>query len=522
MRITLAVGFAMAVSLLPLDLAAQTGAYRTLLNGQEFAVESFRWSGWTLEATADVRAQGHRVVTRTTYDAAWEPVSYELKVLSLATGEQQQTIRVDFGDSVRWSVAGRPSGAQALPAPRAVMQNLLWSHLAAMARRLPTSGDATLTLHTFLVDNAMPLDLVLARRGGRVSANVAGTEVVLVPSADGNLESASVAAQQLVVQRVPADSVSASRELARRPAPALPAGVSESPYAWDSGAQHLAGTLTVPARAAGPVPVALIIAGSGPTDRDGNSALGLRTDFYRKLAWALAERGIASVRYDKRGVGASPFVGDVSAVTFDDFTDDAAALARALAADRRFSKVVLVGHSEGAGLATRAANRGAPAAGVVMLAGTGRSLSAVLQEQLARQLDAASLAAFRLALAAYLSDGPMPDIPEDLRALLRPSVRRFLQSENAIDFADEARRVPVPLLVLQGATDVQVSVADAEAIRAARPSADVHILPAANHLFVRAETADRIAQLPTYSDPTLPLVPELVPLVADFVLKVAR
>jgi pimeloyl-ACP methyl ester carboxylesterase len=509
------------VTLLPLDLTAQSGGYRTLQNGHEIAAESFHWAGHALEATVD--ASGYRLVTRMQYDEAYQPLSYELTVMALATGEQQRAVSVTVGDSVRWTVAGQPAGGtRALPEPRAVMQNLVWSHLAAMARRLPPGGDTSLVLHTFLVDNGGAFDLTLARRGGRVTASLAGTEVVLVPAADGDLESAAVPSQGLVVQRVPTDSVSASRPLVVHPPAPLPPGVVEAPYGWSNGSQRLAGTLTRTGRAGERTPVILIIAGSGPTDRDGNSRLGLRSDVYKKLAWALAQHGIASVRYDKRGIGGSTFMGDVSAVAFDDFTDDAAAGARALAADPRFSKVVLVGHSEGALLAERAANGGAPVAGVVMLAGMGRRFTEVLHEQLARQLDGAQLAAYDSLMALFLGPGPMPEVPPDLRALLHPSVRRFIQTESAIDPSAEARRLTVPLLVVQGATDIQVSVKDAEALRAARPDAAVNILPDANHLFVHIATTDRAAQLATYNDPSLPLVPELVPLLAAFVARTAR
>jgi uncharacterized protein len=509
------------VSMLPLNLAAQSGAYRTLQGSQEIAAEYFHWTGHTLEATVD--ATGYRLVTRTRYDDAWQPLSYEVTVLARATGEQQRAVSVTVGDSVRWTVAGQPAGgAHALPAPRAVMQNLVWSHLAAMARRLPSPGDASLVLHTFLVDNGAVFDVTLARQGGRVTASLAGTEVGLVPGADGDLASATVPSQGLIVERVPAESVSASRPLAVHPPAPLPAGVVEEPYGWSNGSQRLMGTLTRPESAPGKTPVVLIIAGSGPTDRDGNSLLGLRSDVYKKLAWALARRGIASVRYDKRGIGGSTFVGDVAAVVFDDFTDDAVAGARSLAADPRFSKAVLVGHSEGALLAERAANAGAPVAGVVMLAGMGRSFTTVLHEQMARSLAGAKLAAYDSLMALFLGSGPMPEVPPDLRALLHPSVRRFVQTESAIDPAAEARRLTVPLLVVQGATDIQVSVQDAEALRAARPDAVVNILPDANHLFVHVTTTDRAVQLVTYNDPSLPLVPELAPLVAGFVDRVAR
>jgi alpha-beta hydrolase superfamily lysophospholipase len=514
---------AVGMTLLPVGLAGQSGAYRTTRGTQELATEAYRWTGRTLDATVDVPFAGHRVVTQTVYDGAWEPVSYDVRVLSLATGAEQRAVHVTFDDSVHWTVEGQSAGgARALPPPRAVMQNLLWSHLAAMARRLEPRGDTTVVLHTFLVDNASVLDLTLARTGGRVTATVAGTEIVLARSADGDLDSAEVSAQGLRVERVAAESVSASRPLVpRAPAPP-PAGVTEEPFAWTDGSQRLEGTVALPAHPGGKVPVVLIIAGSGPTDRDGNNPLGVHSDIYKKLAWALAERGIASVRYDKRGIGASRFTGDFAAVTFGDYVDDAIAGARALAADPRFATVVLVGHSEGALLAERAANQGAPVAGVVMMAGMGRPFTTVLREQMARQLDSAQLAVYDRTIAAYLAAGPMPAVDSSLRPLLNRSVRRFIQTESAIDPAAEARRLPVPLLVLQGSTDIQVSVKDAEALRAARPDAEVRILPDANHLFVHCATTDPVAQAATYTDPALPLVPELVPLIAGFAERVAR
>ena len=157
-----------------------------------------------------------------------------------------------------------------------------------------------------------------------------------------------------------------------------------------------------------------------------------------------------------------------------------------------------------------------------MLAGMGRRFPAVLHDQMAQQLDGARLAAYDSLMTLFLGAGLLPEVPADLSSLMHPSVRRFIQTESAVDPADEARRLKVPLLVVQGATDIQVGVRDAEALRAAQSAAEVHILPEANHLFVRIATRERAAQLVTYNDPSLPLVPELVPLVAAFVERVAR
>src|SRR3989442_10677701 len=181
-----------------------------------------------------------------------------------------------------------------------------------------------------------------------------------------------------------------------------PAVAAESPYTIHSGPLELGGTLTVPRGASGAVPVVVIIAGSGPTDRNGSSVMGIRPNCYAQLAWRLAERGIATLRYDKRGLPGTQGVFDITRVTLEDFAADARAAAESLARDRRFSRVVLVGHSEGASLALIAARQGAPVAGVVSVSGLGRPLGEVLREQVSRQYDSATLIRYDTAMKYYL------------------------------------------------------------------------------------------------------------------------
>ncbi|MFT4171080.1 MAG: alpha/beta hydrolase, partial [Rhodocyclaceae bacterium] len=157
---------------------------------------------------------------------------------------------------------------------------------------------------------------------------------------------------------------------------------SESPIRLDTAAGAIEGTLTLPATPGTP-PLALLIGGSGPTDRDGNSALVQgRNDSLRMLAQALAAAGIASVRYDKRGVAASlPAGRDEAALRFDDYVGDATGWVRRLAADPRFGGVTVIGHSEGALIGLLAAGQ-SPAAAVVTIAGAGERASIALRRQL--------------------------------------------------------------------------------------------------------------------------------------------
>jgi pimeloyl-ACP methyl ester carboxylesterase len=299
-----------------------------------------------------------------------------------------------------------------------------------------------------------------------------------------------------------------------------PRSVIELPFAFQSGALTLPGTLTMAASYSSPLPVALIVAGSGPTDRNGNSTGPLRaqnnSNLYAILAWQLADAGIASVRYDKRALGENLQKIDLAQTSIDDFIADVIAGARKLAADRRFSKVLLIGHSEGAELVLQAANRGAPAAGIVMLSGAGRPIMSVLHEQLSKQLPPEELVKWDSASARYLRGEDAGDVHPGLKPLLLPVNRRFMQTWAKYDPPAEIARAHIPVLIVQGGHDLQIGEADARALQAAQPEAKLVIIPAANHVF-RAATDDRAGQARLYIDPTIPIVPELTPAIADWI-----
>jgi pimeloyl-ACP methyl ester carboxylesterase len=302
-----------------------------------------------------------------------------------------------------------------------------------------------------------------------------------------------------------------------------PAGVDESDFSFANGRVTLAGTLTVPRGPTGPMPVAVLIAGSGPTDRNGNSHLGpgmvYRNNSLSQLAWRLAEQGIATLRYDKRVLPASMVPIDTTRenalaeyqkyIEFDNFAEDAAAAARSLERDRRFSMVVLVGHSEGAGLAIQAANGGAPADGVVLLAGLGRPFLTVLRSQLAVQFDSSAMLVYDSAMARYLRGDSTGPVPPGLAPLFAPAHRSYMRTSSKYDPQAEIVRLKVPVLIVQGTTDIQVSVEDARLMQRARPEATLVVIEGANHVFKMVEGTSQAAQLPSYTDPTMAIVPEL-------------
>ena len=301
-----------------------------------------------------------------------------------------------------------------------------------------------------------------------------------------------------------------------------PAAAIESPYTIRSGDLGLAATLTVPRGARGAVPIAVIIAGSGPTDRNGNSVMGIRPNSYAQLAWRLAERGIATLRYDKRGMPGTQGMFDITRTTVEDFAGDARAAAESLARDPRFSRVVLVGHSEGASLALIAARQGAPVAGVISVSGLGRPLGEVMRDQLSRQFDSATMVRYDTAMKHYLRGEQPGDVPPQLGMLFLPVNQTFMRSLASFDPPAAIRAVRRPVLIVQGETDLQASVADAERLHAARPDARLVMVPGANHVLKHITDRTLAGQMPTYTDPSIPIVPEAVAAIADWILALGR
>jgi pimeloyl-ACP methyl ester carboxylesterase len=321
------------------------------------------------------------------------------------------------------------------------------------------------------------------------------------------------------VNRIPALAFAAAF-LAPLMVPAQTATTRDTVVRFDNGGMSLEGTLTRPA-GPGPWPAAVIIAGSGPTDRDGNSVAGVATDMYRLLAEGLAARGIASLRYDKRGLPTSRGSMNMMTTTLADFAADASSAARMLAGRPDVASVSFVGHSEGGTLAMLAAKSGAPVTGLVLVATAGRDPTTILREQLGRQLPPAMLAQFDTAWASYIR-GDSVRSPPGLESLFVPVNLAFLQSWQAVDPIALLRSIELPPLIVQGQTDVQITVADARALASARPDAKLVILDGVNHVLKLASGSTAAEQMAVYMNRSLPLAPDVVPTIADFILTTGR
>lgn len=277
----------------------------------------------------------------------------------------------------------------------------------------------------------------------------------------------------------------------------------------------LHGTLLTPENASA---VAVILPGSGPTDRDGNSPMGVRGATYRLLAEGLAGQGIASVRIDKRGIAQSAAAGaDEAALRFTDYSTDARAWAIEAASRAGQSCAWLIGHSEGALVALKAVEGGDDkVCGLILLSGAGRPAGVVLREQLENGLPEPLKTQAFAALTELEAGRTVADAPPALAALFRPSVQPYLISWLPLDPAALMAAYDGPVFIGQGTTDIQVTTTDANALSAADPKATLKLWDGVNHL-LKIAPADRAANMATYANPDLPLAPGVVEDVAGFI-----
>lgn len=302
------------------------------------------------------------------------------------------------------------------------------------------------------------------------------------------------------------------------PKPGADAGVAFAArdVTQDIAGGTLHGTELVPADGAR-VPVVLLHAGSGPTDRNGNSiALPGANNALKLLAEGLAARGIASVRYDKRLIAASTSPQwTEEGLRFDDYVADAVAWLKRLRADPRFTRVVMAGHSEGALIAALACKQAA-VDGCVSIAGSGRNIDELLNEQLRPHLSSTLYEQHTRIMSSLKQGTPVAQVPPELLMLYRPSVQPYLISSLKHEPRIAIAVLEMPVLIVQGTSDIQVGVSDARALSAAQPAAKLVLVDGMNHL-LKMVGNDRALQVKSYGSADLPVAPQLVTALGDFV-----
>ena len=267
--------------------------------------------------------------------------------------------------------------------------------------------------------------------------------------------------------------------------------------------------LTVPPDVERP-PVALLIAGSGTTDRDGNGPQ-VKPATLKKVAEQLAARKIATLRYDKRGAGGwKPEFGRPEDFRFKDYVDDAVALVDYLRG--KFSKVIVVGHSEGGLVAILTARR-VPVDRLVLLATAARRQGDLLKAQLEKKLPAETFTPIAKAIDDIMAGQIVDPPPQGLS--IPPAMQPGIASAFTEDPIAPLKLVEAPTLIIAGGRDRQLARLDFIALTAAAPAAKTLWLPDMNHVLV--DVADDGDDLIAYNQPARPLDPDLIEAVAAFI-----
>jgi pimeloyl-ACP methyl ester carboxylesterase len=287
---------------------------------------------------------------------------------------------------------------------------------------------------------------------------------------------------------------------------------TESPLVLQTTSGNIYGTLTLP-QGTGPIPIALVIAGSGPTDRNGNNPM-MKNDGLKQLAHGLAAHGIGSLRYDKRGIGESKDAGRQEVdLRFEDYIEDARQWIALLRQQKRFSQIVVIGHSEGSLIGMIAAS---DADKFVSIAGAGQSADKILKEQLSRQPQMLQDASFPI--IDSLKKGLLVSrVHPMLFSLFRPGVQPYMISWFKYDPQEEIKKLKIPILLVQGTNDLQVTVQDAQRLFAARPGSKLVLIEHMNHVLkeVKGGQQENIA---AYNKSELPIAKELVAAISSFIV----
>lgn len=272
------------------------------------------------------------------------------------------------------------------------------------------------------------------------------------------------------------------------------------------------GSLIVPKNIEKP-PLAILIGGSGPVDRDGNQPM-VQNNSLKFLAEAMEKQGIASFRYDKRIVKKLKS-GDFTEedIRFDDFIKDAIDVLEYFQSSNKFSKLVVIGHSQGSLVGMVAAQDRADA--FISIAGAGQEIDDVIVDQLEKQAPGLKDNA-RSAFDDLRANGIAVQYSPGLASIFRASLQPFLISWMKFNPQEELSKLEIPVLIINGNKDLQVQLSEAELLRKAKPGAQFKMIEGMNHIFRNVE-GDDIDNSKTYNNPKLPIMQELVDVISSFI-----
>lgn len=273
------------------------------------------------------------------------------------------------------------------------------------------------------------------------------------------------------------------------------------------------GTLLMPPKSNGKVPVVLIISGSGPTDRDGNNQM-LKNNSLKQMADSLAINGIASIRYDKRGIGESKQAMKSEAdLRFDNYIEDATDWVKLMRQNKIFSKIIIVGHSEGSLIGMNAAKY---ADGFVSVAGLGSSADLILKNQLG--VKGKELQDMCFPIIDSLKEGKLvANINPNLSSLFRQSIQPYMISWFKHNPQIDIKQLKFSSLIIQGDNDLQVGINEAKLLASSNSKNKLVIVEKMNHVLKVIDSGDRSANTAAYADPNMPIAGALIEAMVKYI-----
>ncbi len=291
---------------------------------------------------------------------------------------------------------------------------------------------------------------------------------------------------------------------------------TEEPVVLHTATGDLYGSLILPANK-NKFDLVIVQVGSGPTDRKGNNPLGVTADSYLMLAYELAKNNIATLIFDKRGIAASREAGkDESKLVFDDFIKDLEEWIKLLRKDNRVKKIIVAGHSEGSLIAMVAVQR-VKSDKYISISGPAKAIDEIITWQLKKQAPALAPAADSL-FNKMRKGEKIDSVPPMLFTLFRPGIQSYMSSWMKYSPCEEIKKVRIPTLIVQGTTDFQVQTSEGEELKVCKPGAQLALIAGMNHVLKNAPE-DINQNRATYTQPYLPIVPQLVTDIVTFIKK---
>ena len=275
--------------------------------------------------------------------------------------------------------------------------------------------------------------------------------------------------------------------------------------------KHIDGTLLSPNNVKKPN-LAIIIAGSGPTDRDGNQNF-LKNNSLKKLAVNLTNNNIATYRYDKRIVKQLKSNNLDKNIIFDHFVTDAKSVIDYFKSTKNFNKIYVIGHSQGSLVGMLAAKDRAD--GFISLAGAGQSIDQVIIEQVNKT--APNFTEDTKRIFKTLKEGKTTtDYPMALSSIFNIEIQKFMINWMKYNPTEVLSTLNIPILVINGTKDLQVSESEAKLLKEANKDATLKIIENMNHVLVTIE-GDDLENSKSYAETQRPIAEGLIDTITNFI-----